>query len=169
MIYAITGDGKGKTSAGWGAMARAYGNALKCEAILFDKETSSEAGVFAFKIQIYLCGMGRCDKGQAFRMRNTKKDRKMALNGLSIVEHRLTSQDADFLLLDEILTCEKVGLLKAEEILPVLEKRRETNLIITGRSTDGFLRNFIGKSGNIVSTIVETYFDRVPTRRGIEY
>ncbi len=141
-IHIYTGDGKGKTSTGLGLTMRALGAGLKVALIFFDKggDFYSERKVLAQLKKLYpkkfnwqAFGNVRMAKGKGFRFENIADDLVKAQAGLK-QSIKLLKQNFDLIILDEINTTVKTGLLKLKDLENIIaNKQTTTELVMTGR------------------------------------
>lgn len=138
-IHVYTGDGKGKTTAALGLAIRAIGHGFKVGIIYFDKggdyygerkilDQLEKAG-----LKYIAFGEPRMAEGKGFRFQNTDEDLLEAKLALDKALHWM-KQDFDMLILDEINTTVKTGLLKMQDILHLINHKPEPlELVLTGR------------------------------------
>lgn len=138
-IQVYIGDGKGKTTAALGLAIRAIGNDFKVGIIFFDKggdyygerkilDTLKNQG-----LQYKVFGLPRMTEGKGFRFKNEPGDLEEAQKALTQAKDWMQS-DLDLLILDEINTTVKTGLLKLADILELIDRKAEKmELIMTGR------------------------------------
>lgn len=138
-IQVYTGDGKGKTTAALGLALRAIGNGFKVGIIFFDKggDYYGERKILDILknhgLQYKVFGLQRMTKGKGFRFKNELGDLEEAQRAIEQAREWMKS-DLDLLILDEINTTVKTGLLKIEDILKLIDsKPGSLELILTGR------------------------------------
>lgn len=150
-ILAFYGKGKGKTSASIGSLIRGMGCFIKVGIIFFDKGQNkdlyyNEKKVLEFlsqfykdsKLDVFYCGKSRLDRNK-FRLKNNIYDKKEAEKGLDKFKYMLENK-YQFIVLDEILNCLNLKLIKKESFLDVWRLRNKTNhIILTGRKIPRFL------------------------------
>ncbi len=131
----FTGDGKGKTSAALGVVARSVGHGKKCIIIQFIKgrRRSGEhylAERLAPDLEIVMTGRGFTWLADVSR----EEHEKSAQQGLELAERAITSGEYAVVALDEILYALKSGLVTVEQIERLMDLRREhCHLLLTGR------------------------------------
>lgn len=138
-IHVYTGDGKGKTTAALGLAIRAIGYGFKVGIIYFDKggdyygerkilDQLEQAG-----LKYIAFGEPRMTEGKGFRFKNITEDFQEAQLALDKALHWMR-QDFDMLILDEINTTVKTGLLKMQDIMHLISQKPEPlELVLTGR------------------------------------
>lgn len=131
----FTGDGKGKTSAALGVIARSLGHGKKCKIIQFIKgrRLSGEhylAERLAPDLEIVMTGKGFTWLADVSR----EEHEKSAQDGLKLAGEAITSGEYAVVALDEILYALKSGLVKIEQVEWLMDLRLEgSHLILTGR------------------------------------
>lgn len=158
LIYAFTGEGKGKTSAALGTATRALVIGKKVVWVAFYKQESW--GLAEAKLKNKFENLTMYFSGKGFRI--GKKTAPVGTKGHVVVdtaseeEHKAAAevglqlaadslQQKPFLLvMDEVLNAVTDGLLKEEEVIKVLEQRGETHMILTGRGGEPARRLLAG-------------------------
>lgn len=138
-IHIYTGDGKGKTTASLGLAIRAIGHGLKVGIIFFDKggdyygERKILDKLKADGLSYQAFGEIRMTEGKGFRFKNNTEDLQQAQLAVDKAIEWM-KQDFNLLILDEINTTVKTGLLKIEDILHLISQKPEAlELVLTGR------------------------------------
>jgi cob(I)alamin adenosyltransferase len=159
LIYAFTGDGKGKTSAALGVATRSLLNGEKVVWVAFYKQESW--GLSEAKLKDKFENLEMIFTGKGFRITNFDKklmrdgkELKLATvgDGAKVVdtasedEHKMAAeyglqlaanslQQKPFLLvMDEVLNAVDEGLITEKELLEVVGNRGETHVVLTGRT-----------------------------------
>ena len=144
VVLVYTGEGKGKTSASVGLMARALGNGWRVAFIQFIKHWEVSEHVFIRDIQplygkklfFFKGGKGFYNAGDLSAKDVTPEEHKLAAEltyetALKCAE----SGDYDLVICDEINNAVNDGLLSAEDIKSLINKRSPaTSLCLTGRN-----------------------------------
>ncbi len=158
LIYAFTGEGKGKTSAALGVATRSLLNGEKLVWVAFYKQESW--GLSEAKLKDKFENLEMFFTGKGFRITNFDKklmrdgkELKLATvgDGAKVVdtasedEHKLAAsmglqmaakslQEKPFLLvMDEVLNAVDEGLIAEKELIEVMGNRGETHVVLTGR------------------------------------
>ena len=141
-IHIYTGNGKGKSTAGLGLAIRALGHNLKVGIIYFDKggDIYNERKILdelkekhPEKLIYQAFGTQRMVEGKGFRFENLAEDLTEADKALATAGEWF-QQDFDLIILDELNTTVKTGLLKIKNILSVIKAKPENlELALTGR------------------------------------
>jgi cob(I)alamin adenosyltransferase len=167
--HIYTGDGKGKTSAALGLAFRAAGSGIKSIVIQFmkglptgEQEASIRLGNIITIEQFGSRRFCRMEDGPQ------EEHRHLARQGLARAREVLLGGVHPIVILDEIITAVKYGLLSDEDIIALIRGKPDTvELVLTGRSASDALIN----SADLVTEMKEIkhYFrNGAPPRKGIE-
>ena len=159
LVYVFTGDGKGKTSAALGIVLRSLTHGWKVGWVSWYKEASW--GISEHKLdtilnedakkRLFFFPMGKgfyLREGTEFQNNNVKTvcaNSAVIIDDDSVNSHRIAASNAlkkaenllstvDILVLDEVCNAIRDGLVDEKEVLYVLEKRKSTHLVLTGRN-----------------------------------
>ncbi|NTW61942.1 cob(I)yrinic acid a,c-diamide adenosyltransferase [Candidatus Saccharibacteria bacterium] len=177
VVVVFTGDGKGKTSAGIGMMARALGAGFKVAFVQFVKvwnvsehEFIKEVGpVYKDFLTFYKGGLGFVDAGELSTNIPKSEHIKEAKKTFQYVYDICTSGDYNLVVCDEINNAVHDGLLEIGDLEQLIrEKHPNTNLCFTGR-------NFPSKLVDSVDIVTEMtkvkhhYDDKYIANVGIDF
>lgn len=138
VVVVNTGNGKGKSSSGFGMLARSLGHGFRCGVVQFIKgsfstgedlffRTMGEA--FADRLEYHVMG-----EGFTWETQDRERDIAAAQAAWAVAARMLADEDVDFVLLDELniaLVKEYVGV---EQVLAALAARPpRQHVVITGR------------------------------------
>lgn len=138
VVVVNTGNGKGKSSSGFGMLARSLGHGFNCGVVQFIKgsfstgedlffRTMGEA--FAERLQYHVMG-----EGFTWETQDRERDVAAAQAAWAVAARMLADEAYDFVLLDELniaLVKEYVGV---EQVLAALAARpQRQHVVITGR------------------------------------
>lgn len=168
-IHIYTGSGKGKTSAALGLAFRASGSGFRSIIIQFMKGLPTgeldAASMLGGLITIERYGSTRfCRPDDG----SFEEHRKFALEGYARAKEVLAGALFDIVILDEIITAVKFGLLTDGDILALCGARLDaTELVLTGRGASEAL---IGRADLVteMKEIKHYYQAGVAPRKGIE-
>ena len=173
LVIINTGEGKGKTTAALGLALRAAGHGQKVLILQFIKGAwkTGEAKIMEkLKPEIEMEQLGRGfikfvdDKPQI-----TPKDRKNARESLRYTREKINTGKYDMIILDEINNIISYGLVRAEEVVKLIEgKPKELCVVLTGRGASDKLIDI----ADIVSEIKEIkhiFKKGIKAKKGIEY
>ncbi|WP_292362835.1 cob(I)yrinic acid a,c-diamide adenosyltransferase, partial [Methylophaga sp. UBA1464] len=134
LLLCITGNGKGKSSSGFGMIARALGHDMKVGIVQFIKgamSTGEEAFYRRFPEQVSYHVVG---DGFTWDTQNLEQDKASAEAGWDIVKTLLQDDSIHVILLDELNIVLKMKYLDADKVLADIAARPVMqHVIITGR------------------------------------
>jgi cob(I)alamin adenosyltransferase len=178
VVVVYTGEGKGKTSASIGLMARALGTGWKVAYIQFIKTWDVGEHVFIKNIQsvfgdnllLYKGGKGFFNAGKISAKGVSKKEHLKAANETFRVAFKAsTSGDYNLVICDEISNAVHDGLLEKSKLKKLMtEHAKNTSICITGRN---FPENLI-KFADIVTSMTKLkhhYDDKFLANKGIDF
>jgi len=178
VVVVYTGEGKGKTSASVGLMARALGTGWKVAYIQFIKTWNVGEHDFIAKIQdvfgddLLLCkgGKGFFDAGD-ISAKNVTKDEHIeaAQKTLEKALEAATSGDYDLVICDEICNAVHDGLLEEDDMKKLMTDHAEkTSICLTGRDFPDDLIEFADIATNMTK-LTHHYDDKFLANKGIDY
>jgi len=169
LVIINTGNGKGKTTAGFGMMIRAWGRGMNTMAVQFIKSEKSKYGeqMAAEKLGIDMIPSGR---GFSWTSKDLTEDEALAQNGWQIAKEKIASGDFDVIMLDEITYPISWGWIDVDEVLEVIaNKPKMLNLIITGRDAHEKLIE-VADLVTEMQEIKHPYADQgIPAQKGVEF
>jgi cob(I)alamin adenosyltransferase len=134
LLLVITGNGKGKSSSGFGMVARALGHDMKVGVVQFIKgafSTGEESFFRRFPEEVSYHVVG---DGFTWETQNLEQDIASAEKGWEICKAMLNDPEIDVVLLDELNIVLKMKYLNAETVLNDIAQRPDMqHVIITGR------------------------------------
>ncbi|WP_417541995.1 cob(I)yrinic acid a,c-diamide adenosyltransferase [Methylophaga thalassica] len=134
LLLVITGNGKGKSSSGFGMVARALGHDMKVGVVQFIKgafSTGEESFFRRFPEEVFYHVVG---DGFTWETQNLEQDIASAEKGWEICKAMLNDPEIDVVLLDELNIVLKMKYLNAETVLNDIAQRPSMqHVIITGR------------------------------------
>lgn len=171
-----TGHGKGKTTASLGLAIRALGRNKKVAIIYFDKggdhygERKILDKLSGDFLQYHVTGAERFDPvAKTFRFGVEETDKQEANRGLQLVEDFFKQDNLDLLILDEINSTIALGMLKLDDVLPVLANKPTTlELILTGRDAPQAILD-VADLVTEMKLVKHYFYDGQEAREGIEY
>lgn len=167
-IIVLTGDGKGKTTAAFGAALRAAGHGLKTAVVQFIKGNWN----YGEERSLEACPdieLTRFGSGFTWLAEDPAVPRSLAREAWDKATELALSDRYDLLVLDELNCALVEGYIRSAEVLSLLaEKPRRLSVIITGR---GAPEELIEAADTVTEMrCLKHAFDQgVPARRGIEY
>ncbi len=133
ILIVITGNGKGKSTSGFGTVARAVGHGQKAAVTQFVKGTwpCGERDLLV-KLGVDFHVMGT---GFTWETQDKEKDQQAALAAWEVSKKWLADESINLVLLDEITYMLSFKYLDVNEVVEVLLNRpKHQNVVITGRA-----------------------------------
>lgn len=135
VIVITTGNGKGKSSSGFGMVARALGHNMKVGIVQFIKgafSTGEESFFRRFPDEVEYHVMG---DGFTWNTQDREQDIKTASLAWEHAKRMLSDESYDLILLDELNIVLKYQYLPIDEVIKDLQMRSEMqHVVITGRA-----------------------------------
>ncbi len=134
VLLVLTGPGKGKSSSGFGMVARALGHGMKVGVVQFIKGAFStgEEAFFRHLPNVDYHVMGQ---GYTWETQNREQDVASATAAWEIVAIMLKDDSYDMILLDELNIALKYEYLDLDRVLDDLQGRPEMqHVVVTGRN-----------------------------------
>jgi cob(I)alamin adenosyltransferase len=134
VLVVNTGNGKGKSSSGFGMLARSLGHGLRCGVVQFIKgsfSTGEEAFFRRFPSQVDYHVMG---EGYTWETQDRERDVAAAQAAWGVARDMLADPAYDFVLLDELNIALVKQYVALDQVLAALAMRPpEQHVVITGR------------------------------------
>ncbi len=167
-VIVHTGDGKGKTTAAFGAALRASGHGMNTAVVQLIKGSwdYGEAKALALIPNIELTRIG---SGFTWLAEDPEEPRALAREAWRLAQELASSDRHELLILDELNCAIKEGYVTVEEVLAFLEtKPARLSVLITGRDAPAGL---IDAADTVTEMkCVKHAFDQgIPAQRGIEF
>jgi len=169
LIQVYTGPGKGKTTAALGLALRAAGHGLRVYIIQFMKGWPLYGELVSLKRlpNITLRQFGRTQFVDP--QEPSAEDIRLAHEALEHAREIIARGEHDMVILDEINIAVDFGLLRLNEVLPLLEAKPEhMELVLTGRNAPA---DFVRRADLVTEMldIKHPYDSGTPGRKGIEF
>ena len=137
LIMVHTGDGKGKSSSGFGMIMRCIGHKMPCAVVQFIKggwQTGEKRLLrerFAEECRFFVSG-----EGFTWETQDRERDVAAAENGWRIAKEQILDPEIRFVLLDEINIALRYDYLDIAEVVEFLvtQKPEMTHVCLTGRN-----------------------------------
>jgi cob(I)alamin adenosyltransferase len=168
IVLLHTGDGKGKSSAAFGVMGRAWARGWRVVVLQFIKAESWNTG--EHKLARHL-GVEWWSLGDGFTWESQDMDETIAKgrHAWSVARSKLASGDYDLVILDELTYIVTLGWVPLADVLDGLRDRAPTtNVIVTGRDAPPELIELADTASEMVK-LRHAYDRGVRAKRGIEY
>ena len=168
ILLVITGNGKGKTTSGFGHAVRALGHGFRVAIIQFMKgRIYGELEVLRDRLQVDVYQYGR----NAFVDRKNLDPRDVALarQGLDKAWEIVRAGEHDLLILDELNVVADFGMVPVDEVLELARARpRWMDLIVTGRGAPPAVVD-LADTVSEVREVKHHYKRGIESRAGMEY
>jgi len=168
LLLVITGNGKGKSSSGFGMVARALGHSMKVGIVQFIKgafSTGEEAFFRRFPDEAEYHVMG---DGFTWDTQNLEQDIASAKAGWAVCQRLLQDPAVKVVLLDELNIVLKMGYLDTEAVLnDIAQRPAMQHVIITGRGAP----DAVIEAGDTVSRVEDVkhaFRAGIQAQKGIE-
>ena len=168
IVLVNTGHGKGKSSAAFGVMGRAWARGWRVVVVQFIKSDKWKAG--ERKLGEHL-GIEWHTLGDGFTWESTDLDETAAKgrHAWQVAAERLASGDYDLVILDEVTYAVKYGWVPEADVVAALRGRAErTNVIVTGRYAPPEVVA-IADTVSEVTKVKHAFDEGHKARKGIEY
>lgn len=169
LILVNTGEGKGKSSSGFGMVFRAAGWGMKVCVIQFIKgkwKTGEQKASEKFdNIEWHIMG-----DGFTWDTKNPEQDRKTSEGIWEFCKEKIRSQEYDVVMLDEINYCCGYDWLKGEEIAQFLreEKAPWMHVILTGRNAAAEVIE-VANTVTEMKKVKHAFAEGIKAEQGIEF
>lgn len=133
VLLVLTGPGKGKSSSGFGMVARSLGHGMKVGVVQFikGKFSTGEEAFFRDQPNVEYHVMGQ---GYTWDTQNREQDEAAARSAWDIVKKMLADDTIQLILLDELNIALRHEYLDLDEVLDDLQSRPEMqHVVVTGR------------------------------------
>ncbi len=163
-----TGTGKGKSSAAFGVMGRAWARGWSVCVVQFVKSEKWRAG--ERKLADHL-GIEWHTLGDGFTWESTDMDETIARgrHAWAVAEEKLAGGAYDLVILDEVTYTVKYGWVDVDDVVRALRDRpQRTNVVVTGR----YAPEEVVAIADTVTEMVKVKHamdDGIGARKGIEY
>ncbi|WP_299009076.1 cob(I)yrinic acid a,c-diamide adenosyltransferase [uncultured Shewanella sp.] len=133
ILLVLTGNGKGKSTSGFGTVARAVGHGKKAAVVQFIKgnwECGERTLLEGAGVEFYVMGTGF-----TWETQDKEKDTQAALKAWKAAEVLLTDPSIDLVMLDELTYMVSYHYLNVERVINALKNRPPMqHVIVTGRA-----------------------------------
>ena len=168
LIIVLTGDGKGKSSSGFGMIARALGHGMKAGIVQYikGKIKTGEDAFFSKQEGVSFHAMG---EGFTWNVQDRDKDVAAVRRGWEKSLELLKDSSIDVVMLDELNVVLEFDYLPVEEVVSALKnKLPNQHIIITGR---GAKQEIIDLADTVseVSVVKHAFESGIRAQRGIEF
>ncbi|MFT4974766.1 MAG: cob(I)alamin adenosyltransferase [Myxococcota bacterium] len=168
VVIVHTGDGKGKSTAGFGIALRAAGHGQRVAVVQFIKgtwKTGEQAAMKRFpEITHVVSG-----EGFTWETQDLEKDIASAEHGWGIAQGLIEAGEHDVVILDELNIALRYGYLDADRVAAVLrEKPAEVSVVVTGRDAPQAVID-VADTVTDHRLVKHAYDAGIRARKGIEF
>ncbi|MEM8709612.1 MAG: cob(I)yrinic acid a,c-diamide adenosyltransferase [Planctomycetota bacterium] len=168
VVLVHTGEGKGKSTAGFGVAIRAAGHGQKVGLVQFIKgtwKTGEQAALKRFpEITHVISG-----DGFTWKTKDRANDIASASRGLDEARSMLSGGDFDVVILDEINVALSYGYLSEADVIDAVTSRpTETSVVLTGR---GAPESLIDVADTVTEhrPVKHAFKNGIKARKGVEF
>lgn len=169
LIVITTGNGKGKSSSGFGMVARALGHGMKAGIVQFIKgafSTGEETFFRRFPEEVEYHVMG---DGFTWDTQNREKDIETSIRAWQVAKRMLNDEKIDILLLDELSLVLKYQYLAIGDVIHDLQNRPAMqHVIITGRGANDQLIE-IADTVTMMNDVKHAFRAGIKAQKGVEF
>ncbi|GAB7227159.1 cob(I)yrinic acid a,c-diamide adenosyltransferase [Vibrio rotiferianus] len=167
LLLIITGNGKGKSTSGFGTIARAVGHGLKCSVAQFIKGTwdNGERNLLE-KLGVEFQVMAT---GFTWETQNKTADTDAAQLVWQECKRMLTDESIDVILFDELTYMVSYGYIDLDEVVEALNNRpKMQSVVITGR---GAHRTLVEMADTVseVKNVKHAFESGVKALKGVDW
>lgn len=169
LVIVNTGNGKGKSTAAFGMLLRAWGRGLRVCVIQFIK---SETGKWGEVKAAQKLGIDWFTTGNGFTWlsKNMDETTASAIHGWELAKEKIAGGNYDVIILDEFTYALHYGWLNTVQVIDWLEasKPEKLHLVITGRNAPAELIEY----ADLVTEMLEVkhpYQKGIKAQAGIEF
>jgi cob(I)alamin adenosyltransferase len=167
LLLIITGNGKGKSTSGFGTIARAVGHGLKCSVAQFIKGTweNGERNLLE-KLGVEFQVMAT---GFTWETQNKEADTASAQGVWQQCKRMLKDESIDVVLFDELTYMVSYGYIELDEVIEALTTRPPMqSVVITGRGAHRSLIE-IADTVSEVKNVKHAFESGIKARKGIDW
>ena len=167
LLLVITGNGKGKSTSGFGTVARAVGHGLNCSVAQFIKGTwdNGERNLLE-KLGVEFQVMAT---GFTWETQNKELDTAAAQQVWQACKRMLTDETIDVVLFDELTYMVNYGYIELDEVVTALQNRPNMqSVVITGRAAHRTLIE-IADTVSEVKNIKHAFESGIKARKGVDW
>ena len=167
ILIVVTGDGKGKSTSGFGTVTRAVGHGLKAGVVQFIKGTWScgERNILEqFGVDFHVMATGF-----TWETQNKEADTIAAKAVWESAKQMLASEEYDLVLLDELTYMVAYHYLDLDDVLTALQNRpHHQHVVITGRGCHRSILE-IADTVSEVRNVKHAFNSGIKAQKGIDW
>ena len=168
ILLVMTGNGKGKSSSGFGMVARALGHGQKVAVVQFIKGAASTGEEDFFRrfpeVEYHVMG-----EGFTWETQDKSRDIEKAEAAWQIVERLLADPSIDLVLLDELNIVLRLKYLSTDKVCAaLLDRPAQQSVVVTGRGAPKALIE-VADTVSDVTLVKHAFQAGIKARKGIEF
>lgn len=169
VIVLLTGDGKGKTTAGFGTVLRALGWEQQVAVVQFIKGTQPSGEELLLRKHYPQVPFFQMGTGFTWDTQNFAADQQAALRTWHEAEQLLQHPTLDLLLLDELTYMLAYNFVDEARVLAALRNRSpQLSVVVTGRGGGSALRE-LADTVSEVKSLKHAYESGIKARQGVDF
>ena len=169
VIVLLTGDGKGKTTSGFGMIFRALGYGQRVAVVQFIKGMQASGEELLLRSSYPQVPLVQMSTGFTWDTQNFAADQAAAHRSWLAAAQMLKDPALDVLLLDELTYMFAYKFLEENMVLDALRQRSpQLSVIVTGRGGGSALRE-LADTVSEVKNVKHAYDSGIKARRGVDY
>jgi len=168
VVILLTGNGKGKTSSGFGTVLRTLGHGYQAAVVQFIKGTweSGELNVLRQHPALEYYAMAT---GFTWETQNAEADRAAAQQVWDACKHVFEDPEIELVFLDELTYMLNFKYLDKDEVLEAIRRRpKNQSVIISGRGAKPYLTE-LADTVSEVKSIKHAFDAGIMARKGVEW
>jgi cob(I)alamin adenosyltransferase len=169
LVLLLTGDGKGKTTSGFGMVFRALGYGQQVAVVQFIKGTQASGEELLLQNHYPQIPFTQMGTGFTWDTQNFAADQAAAQRTWDVAERLLQDPRLDLLLLDELTYMLAFKFLDEQRVLNAIRHRTpQLSVVMTGRGGGTALRE-LADTVSEVKSIKHAFEAGIKARRGVDY
>lgn len=169
VLILLTGDGKGKTTAGFGTVLRALGHGQRAAVVQFIKGTQFSGEELLLRERFPEVAFHQMGTGFTWDTQDHAGDSAAARESWEVARRLLADPAIDLVLLDELTYMLAYRYLDETEVLRALRERPSgQSVVVTGRGGGGALRE-LADTVSEVKSLKHAYEAGIQARAGVDF
>lgn len=169
VVVLLTGEGKAKTTSGFGMVFRALGWGQQVAVVQFIKGTQPSGEELLLRQQFPQIPFFQMGTGFTWDSQNFAGDQAAARRTWAEAQRLLQDPTLDLLLLDELTYMLAYRFLDEDEVLQALRQRSpQLSVVVTGRGGGSGLRE-LADTVSEVKNLKHAYEQGIKARRGVDF
>lgn len=169
VLIVLTGNGKGKSSSGFGMVLRALGYNHKVGVVQFIKGEQLSGEELYLKNKLPEVDFYQMGTGFTWDTQDRSTDIEAAIKTWAVAERMLKDDSYNLVLLDELTYMIAFKYLHEQQILNALANRpRQQSVVVTGRGGGSALQE-LADTVSEIKDIKHAYASGIKARQGVDY